>query len=69
MPVTASVEEADSPFIACVTLTTEEGAMLAFDFVVELNTSGEIQPEIVFHSLRIFFPRHWFEHGPPGADK
>ena len=39
MPTIASVDEADSPFMACVTLTTEDWVMLDVELVVELNTS------------------------------
>ena len=38
MPATASIQEADSPFMACVTLTTADNAMLDTNITVELNT-------------------------------
>ena len=49
VPTIASVEEADSIFMACVTLTTADNVMLDVEVVVELNTvnnTGEFQ-----HSL------------------
>ena len=56
VPATASVEEADSPFMACVMLTTASNVMLDVEVVVELNTvndTGEIQqiPFLYFTEL------------------
>ena len=39
VPTTESVEEADSLFMACVTLTTADSVILDVDLVVELNTT------------------------------
>ena len=62
IPTTASVEEADSPFMACVTLTTADGVMLDVDLVVELNTTdgtGLFQAGILFYDLTSLSPlRH-----------
>ena len=46
MPTTASIEEVDSPFMACVMLTTAENVMLDDIIIVEINTNentGEIK--------------------------
>ena len=38
VPATGSIQEADSPFMACVTLITAENVILDVNITVELNT-------------------------------
>ena len=45
MPITGSAAEEDTPFMACVMLTTEAGVTLDMNITVEINTTdgtGEV---------------------------
>ncbi len=48
MPTAASVAEADSPFMACVTLAIKDGVSIDCDLVVELTTTDDTGENVYF---------------------